>query len=260
MEKKLIKYKEGNLIHLTDEELDTPIYRIYALENFKKLLASGRDALVSPRKWEDPFENFFLERTTAFDPASQTDVSLANLADDWYGQCWSRHAESDAMWRIYSPVAGKAPGVKVKTTIRRLFDNLNMAPSRVAYLNFFVGKVDYYSEQKLASLMQSVSFSAIAIGGQGTGFADLLCVKRDTFIHENEVRLLFHDFDNAKQGTNGLFFYPLNANLIFDEAILDPRLNAVDCATQEADLVNSGCTLKISQSTLYQVPAFKISF
>jgi hypothetical protein len=55
--------------------------------------------LVNPTKWDDPFESFFLEATEVKDNSTVEIISLKNLAADWYGQFWSKKAESDAMWR-----------------------------------------------------------------------------------------------------------------------------------------------------------------
>jgi hypothetical protein len=101
-----------NLIRLDDSGLGRPIYRIYALDRFRALLASKQDVVVNPTKWDDPFEDFFLERTEVADHASGGTIPLRNLAGDWYGQCWSLNKDTDAMWRIYSPEPLKQVGVR----------------------------------------------------------------------------------------------------------------------------------------------------
>lgn len=72
----------GNLIGIQDAELDTPVYRTYSENRFTHLLANGTDALVSPSKWDDPFENFFLERTQV-EVSTGEHASLKGLAADW---------------------------------------------------------------------------------------------------------------------------------------------------------------------------------
>ncbi|MDE3749378.1 DUF2971 domain-containing protein [Methylobacterium radiotolerans] len=246
-----------NLIRLQDADLDRPIYRIYELDRFKAMLASGRDAVVNPTKWQDPFEDFFLERTEVMDDVSKTTIPLRNLAGDWYGQCWSLHEDTDAMWRIYSPDPKVKPGVKVKTTIRRLFENLKASGSPAPYLQFFIGEVQYLTELEIRQMMSGLTFTDVAIGGQGDRFADLLCIKRDAFRHEAEVRLMFQDID-PKRGSGGVFLFPRNANTLFDEAVLDPRLKDPDAAALTTDLQNAGCTLRITRSSLYESPRFVI--
>ena len=101
-----------NRIRLDENDLDSDVYRIYSLRRLELLFFSQTDALVSPEKWDDPFENFFLQRTEVHDAESGTNIPLNNLAKDWYGQCWSLNPETDAMWRIYSPDPVKCPGCK----------------------------------------------------------------------------------------------------------------------------------------------------
>jgi hypothetical protein len=69
-----------NIIRLGN--LDQPLYRVYALDRFEQLVATKYDALLNPTKWEDPFENFFLEATEVMDPQSGDIISLKNLAAD----------------------------------------------------------------------------------------------------------------------------------------------------------------------------------
>ena len=51
--------------------------------------------------------------------------------------------------------------------------------------------------------------------------AALLCVKRDAFEHEDEVRLMFHDVA-PDRGVDGVFHLQLDPHFMFDEAVLDP--------------------------------------
>jgi hypothetical protein len=76
---------EKNLVGLSESDLNLSIYRIYPLKRFEAMLVSKQDALVNPIKWEDPFENFLLERTEVLDSVSRTPVTLKNLAQDWCG-------------------------------------------------------------------------------------------------------------------------------------------------------------------------------
>lgn len=258
----MVASKIRGLVHLSEEELDQPIYRIYALDRFKALVAAGQDALVHPTKWDDPFENFMLARTEVQDPGSRTSIPLRNLAEDWYGQCWSLTCESDAMWRIYSP-SGASRGVKVKTTIRRLFDNLTAVGPAEWPQQFFVGRIRYVNQAELDQMMARLTFADVAAGGQGTGFAELLCLKRDTFAHENEVRLLFQDMalpdpPRPRLGSAGVFKYPLDAHYVFEDVVLDPRLEDTDFLAMKSELEAAGCRLPISKSSLYEVPRYVI--
>ena len=240
----------NNLINITDT--DVPVYRIFLKRRFLDLLASGKNGLVNPSKWEDPFENFFL-RSQVAGPNGEK-ISMSSIAADWYGQCWTFNDDTDAMWRIYSH--GK-DGIKVKTTVRKLFESFYDDGDPFATLKFFLGKVSYHTEAEIALFMNRITFQDIAFGGQATTFAELLCIKREAFSHENEVRLLFQDTD-PKRGNSGVAQFDLNVNTVFDHIVIDPRLSDVNAGTLVTEIKCAGCTLPIARSTLYRVPVFKI--
>jgi len=52
-----------NIIGISVKELDTPIYRFTTVERILQLIADHKNTLVSPRKWEDPFENLLARLT-----------------------------------------------------------------------------------------------------------------------------------------------------------------------------------------------------
>ena len=221
------------------------------------LIASSSDALVNPSMWEDPFENFFLTRTEVRDAVSNSTIPLRNLAEDWFGQCWSTNKETDAMWRIYSPNPKRSIGVKVRTTVRKLLLNLMHVGSSAPYLQFFIGRVSYMSEAKLTSLMATTTFSNIAIGS-GRHFAELLCIKRQAFRHEAEVRLLYQQMNhpNSPPKVQRVFKVHLDPHAVFDEVVLDPRLTEKHAVTLKRELQAAGCRLAITQSLLYRAPRF----
>jgi hypothetical protein len=247
--------EDNNLIRV--DAIDQPIFRIYKKKWFLPILAKRPDALRNPSTWDDPFENFFLKRTRV-DPGDGRLADLESLARDWYGQCWNSRSDNDAMWRIYSvDDTGGDAGIQVKTTIRKLFENLKKAGSPTPALQFFVGRVAYMSQDEIVAKMSALTFMDIAIGGQGGGFADLLCVKREAFSHESEVRILFQDLE-PRRGLDQTFLYPLDPNALFEEIVLDPRLEDGEVKSLETELRAAGCGISIRQSDLYKVPEFII--
>jgi hypothetical protein len=120
------------------ENWDCPIYRIYTYERFKDMITTKTNGLVNPAKWDDPFENFFLKQNAITSNGKL--VSLASLYDSWYGQCWTKHRDNDAMWRIYSP---NKDGIRVATTIRKLFSGFYDVSDKFANMKFLIGTVEY---------------------------------------------------------------------------------------------------------------------
>lgn len=179
---------------------------------------------------------------------------MEDLAKDWYGQCWTTNDDTDALWRIYSH---DKDGVKVRTTVRKLLENLVATGGAFSPLQFFAGAVDYHDLAAITSMMSGVTFQDISFGGTNDKFAELLCIKRKAFEHEAEVRILFNDTEKKNSAT-GIFVYPLDANGIFDQVVLDPRLGQVEFDRLKQAIEGAGCKLPITQSDLYRVPAFTI--
>ena len=244
---------EKNILGITD--LDTPIYRIFSLHRFMDLLASRMNGLVNPSKWEDPFENFFLLSEIVAPRGERGErISMSKLAEDWYGQCWTFNADTDAMWRIYSR---DKDGVRLRTTVRKLFHSFYDSADQLASLKFFCGRVSYYTEDQISALMRKLTFRDVALGGQGDKFAELLCIKREAFQHENEVRLLFQD-TIPKRGTGGVVCFPLDVNAVCDDVVVDPRLTDSEALAVERKIRTAGCVLPITKSPLYRAPSFTI--
>ena len=244
----------GNVIGNLD--LDTPLWRIYPHDRFLNLLAGQGDALVNPKKWEDPFEDFLMRSTKVKDKQSGELINMTSLAEDWYGQCWCKIEETDAMWRIYSPLGGQR-GVKVRSSARKIFDNLQAIGSRAPYLQFYIGPVEYLEESKIEAGVRAIKFQDLAAGGMSEQFAKFLLIKRNAFQHEAEVRLLFNDID-PRRAKDGILTISLDHQSVFDEVVLDPRLQPIEYRAMEAGLRAVGCQIPISQSTLYRTPNFEI--
>jgi hypothetical protein len=91
---------------------------------------------------------------------------------------------------------------------------------------------------------------------------ELLISPESAIRHTQEVRLLFQDIDvqdiAPKRGAGKLFKYRLYANVIFEEAVLDPRLKNGDAIALESKLRLAGCTLPMRHSPLYRAPRFVI--
>ncbi|MFI9665311.1 DUF2971 domain-containing protein (plasmid) [Klebsiella grimontii] len=241
-----------NIININD--LDTPVYRIFSLERFLELIAEKQLVLVQPSMWDDPYENFFLKTEVVSD--DEEVGSLENLSNSWYGQCWTENEDTDAMWRIYSP--GKR-GVRVKTTIRKLFATLYDTSDTNCSLKYFIGKVDYKDKEEIIEFINSTSFSEFILGGQNTQFAKVLCTKRTAFSHENEVRLIVDDIDHEK-GSEGLYKINIDPEELFEEICFDPRLSSNEYSAFTKIIKCVGVSTKIIQSDLYKldIPRLKL--
>jgi hypothetical protein len=207
---------DRNYLNIAPRSRDGFIYRVTSVPRLFALFETKQNVLVKPKKWEDPFENFILRAKVRLQTGE-----LAGLAfhDQIYGQCWTLHAASDAMWRIYSP---KADAVRLRTTVRKLAESLSRTCGEWDHIEAFIGKVKYLPNKRLIRYANGV-FKGGAEGLSSRLFAETLLVKRPAFAHEREVRLLFFRRDKAS-ASDDLYPYSVDPHALIDQIMIDPRI------------------------------------
>ena len=253
---------ERNVIGL---DLDTPIYRIFPLRWLLPSIGDRKLVLPKPASWDDPFEAFLFKAAGVYGGYR---VELDALRAKLYGLCWMMRPESDAMWRIYStapPMNTDNPcteqvGLKVKTTVRKLFAALYASSDRFPELCFWAGQVRYLKQGEMDALgADNDAMTAMLTDPSGRGHAESLLLKRDAFEHEHEVRFIFAA-NNGFDVTQALYPFAVDPNTTFDEIILDPRLNERNCHALYDQVRRAGYDGPVSQSTLYAPPRYTIRF
>jgi hypothetical protein len=248
-----------NLIFLTDEELDKNVYRIFSFKRLRELFEERKLALVKPSLWEDPFENFILNSTGIFPNGTEFNIGNRN---GFYGQCWSKTKESDALWRIYSP---KKDGVKVKTTMRKLFEPLfqlggvhHKMNGNEYNLKSFIGKVQYKGKKTLLEILTDKDrMSGKLYDQSGKGQASTFYFKRWAFRHEKEVRLMYNGSQDPS--ANGYIFkFDIDPIDLIDEIVFDPRMEKFEYETKKEIIQNWGFNKKIIQSGLYKIEEYQL--
>jgi hypothetical protein len=208
------------------------------------LFDSNTNALVKPSSWDDPFENLILKSKIK---RPNGDIVEYGFHNNFYGQCWTLHKASDAMWRIYSQ---DKMGVRIRTTIRKLLTSLNRTTPRLADLQCYIGKVRYLSTNDLLSFGDQI-YDEYGVANENL-FRSLL-IKRKAFSHEKEIRLLYQSISNENK--DPLFRYKLNPHEVIDQLMLDPRLTADEANSFRAKIKDRiNFTGKIKRSLLYAVP------
>ncbi len=246
-----------NLIFLTNDDLNKNIYRVFSFDRLKEIFDHNQITLVKPKKWDDPFENFILNSTGVLPDGREFQIGFR---DSFYGQCWSLTKESDAMWRIYSP---NKDGVKVKTTIRKLFTPLfkaggiNQKMNGNFYnLSSFVGKVKYQGTKQLITMLKDKERMSNKIFDQsGWGQASSFYFKRWAFRHEHEVRIMYNKHDGH---IDDLFQFDINPFELIDEIVFDPRMKQEDYEKNKSEIESWGFKNNITQSGLYKIKSFRI--
>jgi hypothetical protein len=185
--------EESNYIDIAELMKPRYIYRVIPVSRLFEIFENKQNVLVKPKKWDDPFENFILRSRIKLKNGK---IAEFGFHDQFYGQCWTLHSASDAIWRIYSPKKDKSPklspAVRIRTTIEKLATSLSWALGDTAQIQAYIGKVSYLPEKRLIAYANSWF--------KGTGFlnsrvsAQTLLVKRPAFRHEREIMMLMAIF------------------------------------------------------------------
>lgn len=169
------------------------------------------------------------------------------MRDSLYGQCWTLNRESDAMWRIYS---SDKNGVKVRTTIRKLFESLYSAIySGAKDVSCFIGKVEYLKKNDMENRLKKMNI----IDSTGAGIAETLLFKRKEFSHEKEVRLIYTAKENNAK--REIFQYDIDPYELIDQIVFDPRMNKYLYELYKDWLRHVNFNRAIIQSGFYKAPA-----
>lgn len=252
-------YKSMNVLFGLD--LNIPVYKYIPLKYVMAMIQNCTLRIDPVSRWEDPYENWFLKEEfqlvddgTRFDAKSQIPGA--------FGQCWSKIEESDAMWRIYSDVKKKTEdptsgleylqnsAVRIKTTARKIFD--------AAYLDgrdlvsVFIGCVNYLSQEDFNNLVKNLS--PLSSQNLNEPFKNSYFYKRDTFAHEEEIRLIILAASNGDDRFKKEFLsFSIDPASFIEELVADPRLSEEEYQYVSGQLSSVGFPQQyISQSNLYK--------
>jgi hypothetical protein len=238
-----MKISHRNTFNIPEDDLDIEIYRVMPIQRLLEILSNKKLVLVSPDKWDDPFENLLLKSLASLPSGGVVDL-IRQKNNSVYGQCWTLHKETDAMWRIYS---ADKQGVKVKTTVRKLLDvAINSQPQPNSNL-YLLGLVEYPRTQK--ELIKKLK----SLLSQRTGernIAESLLYKRHEFNHEKEVRLIYTGSDSA----SSIHSIDVDPFELFEEIVFDPRLNRHIYEAYAKAVADSGFRKSVRQSVMYRPP------
>lgn len=235
-----------NITNKSSNAKETYLYRIMPLCHFLQMLNSKKMYLPRVSQWEDPYE-LFLFKQHFVTPTGQ-EVDVQSQASRIYGQCWSIVRKSDALWRIYSP---DRLSVQIKTSVEKLNLLIESQIGNGLYLR--LGQVEYASEKYLNNWITSLKTPM-----DNANLVNSLFIKRDSFSHEKEYRLIAWLAD-VDENNKHIACCPDHIDLSCDplqmiyEVNIDPRLTK-----DEAELLKNAIALRlggkcrVSQSTLYK--------
>jgi hypothetical protein len=223
---------KNNYLNLSQRDRRMRIYRIISVARMYEMFDTRTSVLVNPNKWKDPFESV----VHAIFPT----VGL-------FGQCWTRHTASDAMWRIYSP---NSCSVRIRVKLNALVTTLSRSLCGTCGIAF-IGSVKYLPQQKLIRLITDLASNHGV--RDPVQQATTLLLKRFAFRHEREVRLLLVNGQRFRDQDR--FAYAMNPHEVVDQIMLDPRL-AKEHANRLREEIRhrTGFKGSIKRSLLYTLP------
>lgn len=240
-------------INISKKHFELPIYRFTTFERILQLFEQCTNTIVSPGKWDDPFENL-LSRLEIH----QKDGEIIKNIDRslLFGQCWTSTEETDATWRIYIPNGG---GVRIKSTVHKLHSSLWNIMGARANQSCYIGKVSYKPESEILAMFSDPKWVLHNLLSSGPmGMINSMLIKRKEFEHEQEIRLIFIDY--LKQAHNGFFEYKVDPSDLILEIAFDPRIERSIYETYSSVLRKIGYNGKLMKSNLYRIPPVKVFF
>lgn len=179
------------------------LYRYVSFEDFVNLVVNNNDRFVRPICWDDKCEGYLFSHMKELEDVHKIVEEMYykvcrrnyyaipdNYFKMWhsksfsYAQCWSKHEETDAMWRCYS-YGNRA--IRIKTSDEKLLAHAKRIFSDPQTFSIHLKEVIYDLDKKVAIDQQIAQMKDSGLAHE-TYFH-----KRPVFCHEGEYRLLIVD-------------------------------------------------------------------
>ena len=260
---------DTNIVGITPIDIETKVYRYTTLSRLQQMIVDRENVLVKPELWNDPFEKL-LTNTDYLDVTYQnSNVITSEVTDNIYGQCWTvSNIERDYLWTLRANRDKDEVGVRIETTLRKLFLSLWLSLRKCANnqicancddpcrapIEAYIGRVDYKPKDSVKAYLESMQFSDFLIPS-GHGLAYLRFIKPVEFDYEEEVRLLYRHVKDSSQRLYldaKLARYPIEPLDLINEVVIDPRLSDTEFQKEKYGLNRIGYT-NVRHSDLYQM-------
>ena len=236
------------------------LYRYISFEDFVNLLVNNKDRFVRPVTWEDKYEGYLFSHMETKAEIREIVKEMYNnlcprnyyaIPDNYfrmwhskffvYAQCWSKYAETDAMWRCYS-YGNRA--VRIRTRDDKLLQHTQKLFSEQDNFKVYLEKVSYDLKGKDV-IEQQIGQMKISLLTYEAYFH-----KRPAFKHEGEYRLLA--VDNNLSSANSFMSYGVKHKIEehvknkTDEEIIDYLTDKI--YEQRADWKKDMANIKIEDA------------
>lgn len=220
-----------------DEEEHQPLFRIIGFHRLVQIFKGEKLHFSHPSQWDDPCEMLVDHQAM----------------DSVFIQCWTKSADSDAMWRIYSP---NQLGVQVETSELLLNNQLSEALNGTL-TNRKIHPVIYHDVKMVREKLEALK---VLMNGEPTQALSGLFYKRDSFKHENEVRAAIYDKSGKKGTKEGGFQVSIDPHSLIRRILIDPRAPCEYVDAYKHYIKNIlGFSGEVEKSNLYN-PVARISF
>jgi len=221
---------------------ETRLYRYMGLSQFLSLVENKQTHITSIRQWQDTWEAPSYQLPRQRDDG-ELEYSLWNIAEDMFGQSWSLHSESDALWRVYSR---EKEGVVVQTTARKFDLMKEIRFGVLAPVIYYDNLLNALSEIKVDRRKENPFIEAF--------------LKRKAFEYEAEVRLITVN-DERCLGTRhkdcDRIYIAVDPIEFIESITVDPRSEDWYVDTLKRYSERAGFTIMPRRSGLYSEGVFE---
>lgn len=219
------------------------LYRIMQFDHLAEWFETGFYPLLSPDKWEDPFEKLLKE--AVFPASDETPYTKGEI----FGLCFTWDGVSDALWRVYSPTQY---GIRIRTTPKRLATALSGARELVGGRSY-IGEVEYRYGKALVEHARRIR-KKLAISEETSEVARTMLLKRKPFSYEKEVRVIH--LKHRAPSQDGALYFSADPHAVIETILIDPRAPTYRFKALKRYFERvAGYQGSVSQSSLYQMPS-----
>lgn len=211
---KFLNFKDKDEVNLfvNGDGINSPqtLYKYMQWNYAKRSLLNRYLWMSNPSKWPDPFEDYFFKAHYIDSKGNNHPFLFLNNV---FCNCLTPDNNSEAHWITY---AQKKMGVCLRINVKELIEKLNNFRIANPEYEIYIGKVSYLKLSQIQSkYIKDIPLFEDTIGhapvrdiNNPDFCANLLLLKRNSFRHDNEIRLIFirtdHMFSSEQEG---MFFY-----------------------------------------------------
>jgi hypothetical protein len=218
------------------------LYRFMPVNEFFKMLHTGKYIFRNPSAWNDPFEKYFLDREYRI---KNTNYHLS-IKNNLFASCFSKTSNSEAYWNVYTP---NSDGVRIEFSTEIFLDNFL---SRIVNADVYMGSIKYYSTNEFHKTDIDIKrlSSSITNNNDHEVQAELMFRKRKAFLYEDEVRIMILPH-KAKKSNGSEITIPINLSAMIKSVYFDPRFGLDHFNYLKKSLLNN-YGIRISKAELYK--------